>query len=52
MMADPTETRLRLRSGDYDPLPLEGKACFMEGWQTKFDVGCDEISLWARHSHR
>jgi hypothetical protein len=48
MMADPTETRLRLRSGDYDPLPLEGKACFMEGWQTKFDVGCDEISLWAK----
>jgi hypothetical protein len=54
-MSDPSDTpatlRLRLRAGGYHPLPCEGKAPPIKGWQTKFDSNDDEIRLWDRTWH-
>jgi AAA domain/Bifunctional DNA primase/polymerase, N-terminal len=55
MMRDPSDTltalRLRLRANGYHPLPCEGKAPPLTGWQTKFDSNEAEIRLWDRTWH-
>jgi AAA domain/Bifunctional DNA primase/polymerase, N-terminal len=54
-MRDPSDTpvalRLRLRAGGYHPLPCEGKAPPLKGWQTKFDSNEAEIRLWDQAWH-
>ena len=54
-MRDPGDTlatlRLRLLATGYHPLPCEGKAPPLKGWQTKFDVNEAEIRLWERTWH-
>jgi hypothetical protein len=54
-MLDPgdsvTALRLRLRAAGYHPLPAEGKAPPMQGWQEKFDTTLEEIQLWQRLWH-
>jgi bifunctional DNA primase/polymerase-like protein len=42
----PTEIRLKLRALGYAPIPTEGKAPHMDGWQTKLNTNDDEIRLW------
>jgi AAA domain/Primase C terminal 2 (PriCT-2)/Bifunctional DNA primase/polymerase, N-terminal len=48
---DLTALRLQLRKAGFHPLPLEGKAPHMAGWQQKFNVSGDEIRLWAKTYH-
>ena len=43
--------RLRLRKDGFHPIPLEGKAPHMDGWQTKFNTTDDEIRLWDKTYH-
>src|SRR5262245_39076556 len=54
-MLDPGDSlatlRLKLRRGGYHPLPVEGKAPPMKGWQDKFDTTADEIRLWTKTWH-
>jgi RecA-family ATPase len=47
----PTALRLQLRKAGFHPLPLEGKAPRMVGWQEKFDASVDEIRLWSKTWH-
>src|SRR5262245_60126024 len=44
----PTALRLRLLAGGYHPLPCEGKAPTLKGWQGKLDSNEAEIRLWER----
>src|SRR5262249_52643950 len=46
-----TALRLHLRKAGFHPLPLEGKAPRMPGWQQKFDTTKDEIRLWPKTWH-
>jgi hypothetical protein len=48
-MVDQTalEIRLALHRCGHDPLPLVGKACFLRKWETKTNIGADEIRLWS-----
>ena len=48
---DITALRLHLRKAGFHPLPLEGKAPRMPGWQQKFNPTKDEIRLWAKTWH-
>jgi hypothetical protein len=41
------DLRLRLRRLGYDPLPLVGKACYLNGWRTKTNANAAEIALWS-----
>jgi bifunctional DNA primase/polymerase-like protein len=48
----PTATlRLQLRKAGYHPLPCEGKAPPLTGWQNKFESSADEIRLWDKTWH-
>ncbi|MGZ5915074.1 MAG: bifunctional DNA primase/polymerase, partial [Hyphomicrobium sp.] len=40
--------RQRLKQAGFCPLPLNGKAPSMKGWQTKLDANADEIRLWEK----
>jgi hypothetical protein len=52
MIAPETTTlRLHLRRNGFDPIPVEGKAPHMNGWQQKFGVSEDEIRLWPKTWH-
>src|SRR5262249_51493386 len=46
-----TALRLRLRRAGYHPIPAEGKAPPLKGWQDKFNVTDDEIRLWEKSWH-
>src|SRR5262249_51360908 len=46
-----TARRVPLRKAGFHPLPLEGKAPRMPGWQQKFDTTKDEIRLWPKTWH-
>jgi hypothetical protein len=48
---DITALRLQLRKAGFHPLPLEGKAPHMQGWQQKFNTNGDEIRLWPKTYH-
>src|SRR5262245_12711049 len=54
-MRDPSDTpaalRLKLRAAGYHPVPCEGKAPPLKGWQSKFDTSADEIRLWDQSWH-
>src|SRR6516162_344655 len=52
MHMDPTDVRTRLRANGFDPLPSNGKACYLPDWQTKINVGADEIKSWSRPDWR
>jgi Bifunctional DNA primase/polymerase, N-terminal len=43
--------RLQLRKAGYHPVPCEGKAVYMNGWENKFDSSDDEIRLWDQVWH-
>jgi hypothetical protein len=43
--------RLRLRGKGYFPIPCEGKAPPLKGWQDSFATNADEISLWSKSWH-
>src|SRR5262245_2064996 len=51
MIDNVTALRLHLRKAGFHPLPLEGKAPRMPGWQRKFDTTKDEIRLWPKTWH-
>jgi hypothetical protein len=51
MNANITTLRLQMRRNGFHPLPLEGKAPHMTGWQQKLDVSEDEIRLWEKSYH-
>jgi Virulence-associated protein E/Primase C terminal 2 (PriCT-2)/Bifunctional DNA primase/polymerase, N-terminal len=55
MMLDPGDPlatlRLHLRKVGFHPIPVEGKAPHIEGWQNKFDSTADEIRLWTKSWH-
>jgi hypothetical protein len=40
------EVRRALRRNGYSPLPVNGKAPGLKGWQDKFQTNDDEIELW------
>jgi RecA-family ATPase len=50
-LADITALRLHLRNAGFHPLPVEGKAPRLPGWQQKFDTNKDEIRLWSKTYH-
>jgi hypothetical protein len=43
--------RLKLRRAGYFPIPCEGKAPPLKGWQDSFATNADEISLWSKSWH-
>jgi Bifunctional DNA primase/polymerase, N-terminal/D5 N terminal like len=45
---DPTERRLRLRDAGFSPVPIQGKAPPLKGWQDKLDSDPEEIALWGK----
>jgi hypothetical protein len=45
---DPTERRLRLREAGFSPVPIQGKAPPLRGWQDKLDSRPEEIALWGK----
>jgi hypothetical protein len=48
---DLTALRLHLRGAGFHPVPVEGKAPRMPGWQQKFNTTKDEIRLWPKTWH-
>jgi hypothetical protein len=42
----PTDVRAALLRQGYSPLPLNGKAPTLKGWQQKFETNAAEIDLW------
>ena len=47
-MAEITALRLQLRRNGFNPIPVEGKAPSMKGWQQKVDVSEEEIRRWEK----
>jgi hypothetical protein len=43
-----TQQRLSLRGAGYSPLPIQGKAPPLKGWQDKLESNADEIELWGK----
>jgi hypothetical protein len=43
----PTDVRLQLLRLGYTPLPLTGKACFIEKWTRKTETNAHEIAWWS-----
>jgi hypothetical protein len=47
MLADSiTQHRLKLRTADFDPLPDDGKHCYLIGWPSKTNVSDTDIRGW------
>jgi hypothetical protein len=46
-----TNLRLQLRVAGFSPIPVEGKAPYMDGWQQKLDTSEAEIRLWPKVWH-
>jgi hypothetical protein len=44
---DVTALRLRLKAAGFSPIPVNGKAPHMPGWQSKVDVPDAEIASWS-----
>jgi hypothetical protein len=49
--SETTALRLQLRHAGYFPIPIEGKAPAMKGWQNKHDTTEEEIVLWEKSWH-
>jgi hypothetical protein len=49
--SETTALRLQLRHAGYFPIPIEGKAPAMNGWQNKHDTTEEEIVLWEKSWH-
>jgi hypothetical protein len=42
-----TDIRLQMHKCGYHPLPLDGKVCWLRGWQQKTGTRAEEIQSWA-----
>ncbi len=47
-MTNITELRLALQANGYGPIPVRGKAAYLQEWQTKTNVSAAEVKEWAR----
>jgi hypothetical protein len=47
-MATPTEVRARLAQNDYVPIPVNGKAAVLDGWQKRTETSQGDLDIWAQ----
>jgi hypothetical protein len=47
-MTTPTEVRARLAQNDYVPIPVNGKAAVLDGWQKRTETSQGDLDIWAQ----
>jgi hypothetical protein len=47
-MATSTNVRTQLIAGDFIPIPVNGKAAVLEGWQKRTETSQGDLDIWAR----
>jgi hypothetical protein len=48
LMTTPTEIRMCLAQNDFVPIPVNGKAAVLEGWQKRTTTSQSDLDAWAR----